>query len=225
VRERPRISSRAIRSWAVANHEFATTVHQNRNIRHREETVSPKLSLDLILACLRRLSYAVVLATAMLAAAGAVQAEPVRIVAFGASDLGGSRVDGRSWAEQLKGMLAEKGFDVSLTISPFPYDTSAGLLARVDQAVPAGTHIVVFSNAGINDKRRGVPLAETTANTGTMKLRIRARGAIPILVRPGLVPSQFKQDDGLHPNAKGNELVAAKALSQVIEAIRQLKTG
>jgi lysophospholipase L1-like esterase len=58
-----------------------------------------------------------------------------------------------------------------------------------------------------------------------MKLRIRARGAIPILVRPGLVPAEFKQDDGLHPNARGNALVAAKALSQVIEAIRQLKTG
>src|SRR4051812_26986085 len=74
---------------------------------------------------------------------GLAQTASAQIVAIGASDVAGRGVSSsEAWPAQLEGMLAAKGRNVRVINAGISGDTNAGMLARLDSAVPEGTKIV-----------------------------------------------------------------------------------
>lgn len=159
--------------------------------------------------------------TVLLAAMASSNAETIRIVALGASNANGKGVgSGQAWPAQLESMLRSKGYDVSISVSAINGDTSAGILSRVDSAVPAGTRIVVFDSGYSNDLRRGSSPEQTQANIAQIRSRIQARGAVPLQAKRG---SASTQGDGIHYTVGGHTAVAASLVPQVIAAIGKRK--
>jgi len=82
----------------------------------------------------------------MLGSADPAQAQ---IVAIGASNVAGRGVSSSdAWPAQLERMLVAKGRSVHVTNAGINGDTNAGMLARLDSAVPQGTKIVLLDRYG-----------------------------------------------------------------------------
>jgi acyl-CoA thioesterase-1 len=171
-------------------------------------------------------SAASLLAAMMLTApcAFAANAAHVNIVALGASTTAGRGVgESAAYPEQLAALLRAKGFDVSIANAGISGDTSAGMLNRLDSAVPSGTQVVLLQLAsgvggpGDNDARRGVSLPQHVANLNAILSRLHARGIKVIEVHKSGVPLQA---DGIHPTADGQAAIARRLLPQVVAAIR-----
>src|SRR5665213_3194836 len=97
--------------------------------------------------------------------APAARAEPIRIVALGASNTTGYGVGAQqAWPAQLEGMLRAKGYDVTITVNAVNGATSADILSRTAAAVTPGTRVVVYESGLPNDKRKGIPEAQSRAN-------------------------------------------------------------
>jgi hypothetical protein len=72
-----------------------------------------------------------------------------QIVAIGASNVAGRGVSSAdAWPAQLEDMLAAKGRHVHVANAGINGDTNAGMLNRLDSAVPAGTRIVLLDRYG-----------------------------------------------------------------------------
>src|SRR5947199_3817555 len=81
-----------------------------------------------------------------------------QIVAIGASNVAGRGVSSSdAWPAQLEGMLIAKGRNVHVTNAGISGDTNAGMLARLDSAVPQGTKVVLLDRlgGGWNGRRLG----------------------------------------------------------------------
>ena len=147
-------------------------------------------------------------------------AATVNIVVFGASNVAGRGVgSSAAFPAQLEGMLRAKGYDVRVVNAGINRDTSAGMLSRLNSAVPDGTQIAIVQTPTRNDQLRGAQ--GTTENMGTITSRLRARGIKVILIQ-GLilsVLSTHRQADGIHLTEQGHAVVAARLLPQVISAI------
>jgi acyl-CoA thioesterase I len=147
-------------------------------------------------------------------------AATVNIVVFGASNVAGRGVDSSAaFPAQLEGMLRAKGYDVRVVNAGVNRDTSAGMLSRLNSAVPDGTQIAIVQTPARNDLLRGAQ--GTTENMGTITSQLRARGIKVILIE-GLilsVLSTHRQADGIHLTEQGHAVVAARLLPQVISAI------
>jgi acyl-CoA thioesterase-1 len=152
-------------------------------------------------------------AALLLGAAFAVTAAgAATIVALGASNAAGQGVGAdQAWPAQLERMLRAKGYNVNVVVNAVRGDTSAGILSRVDSAVPAGTRAVVFDTGISNDRRKGVSPAESQANIAQIRARIRAHGALPVMTSYAGVPSQ----DGVHSTVAGHQMIAARLVPQV----------
>ncbi len=189
---------------------------------------------------------ALALAFAILGLACTAQAQ-VRIVAFGDSNTYGMNMTrAQSYPAQLEAMLKAKGLNVRVDNQGIPGDTTAGGLARVDSAVPAGTRVAIVL-FGINDARMGVPVATFASNLGQILAKLKARnvrivlcfrphprlagpfrgattrigekfGAIPCNFREG-VPKSGYAGDG-HENAQGNTYVAQNLMRIVEPMVR-----
>ena len=136
-----------------------------------------------------------------------------QIVAIGASNVAGRGVSSSdAWPAQLEGMLAAKGRSVHVT--------NAGMLARLDSAVPEGTKIVLLDEygGGWNARRKGQ--GDQTAELAAIKARLRGRGIriIPMWWNGAL--RNYLQPDGIHFTPEGHRLVATKMLPSVSGAIR-----
>jgi acyl-CoA thioesterase-1 len=124
-----------------------------------------------MIARTRILLFAAVLAAA---ACGGAFPAPAQIVALGASNIAGRGVSSsEAFPAQLERMLAAKGYNVHVTNAGVNGDTNAGMLARLDQAVPEGTKIVLLGTRGgsFNARRLGqgdqnVEGIESRARTG-----------------------------------------------------------
>ncbi len=178
-----------------------------------------------------RLAPMLVVVAALLAA-GTAQAQSTRIVALGDSNTAGYGV-GREQAfpAQLEAALRSRGYDVQVANAGLSGDTTGGMLARLDSAVPPGTQIVIVQG-GYNDLRRGSSADLITANVEAMLARLKARQIRAVLCgfydQPwaalarwqgaAFVPSTACYDansrgfDGLHMNASGHRTVAARLL-------------
>ena len=78
-----------------------------------------------------------------------------QIVAIGASNVAGRGVSSAdAWPAQLEDMLAAKGHHVHVANAGINGDTNAGMLNRLDSAVPAGTRIVLLDRYGGGWRRR-----------------------------------------------------------------------
>ena len=93
---------------------------------------------------------------------------------------------------------------------------SDGMLARLDSSVPDGTRLVILQ-PGTNDGRRGSS-AGAAVNVPLIIQKLRARGIKVIMAHMSSGASEIGPD-GQHLTARGNSLVAANLLPQVIGAI------
>ena len=108
-------------------------------------------------------------------------AEPVRIVALGDSLTVGYKLPKKdAFPVQLEKALRARGHDVVVANAGVSGDTAAGGLARLDWAVPKGTHAVILE-LGANDALRGVDPVKTYEALTKIVGKLKARG-IPVLI-------------------------------------------
>ncbi len=170
---------------------------------------------------------AIVLGTSTLPASKA-DAQQVSIVALGASNTYGKGrgktpggvEPGRAYPAQLQAMLKAKGIDARVRNAGVPGDTTGGMLARLDSAVPSGTQVVILQPGG-NDERRGIGAGQRAANIAEMQRRLQARGVKVIVLERirSLTPQASRDPDGQHFDARGHAAVASHLVPQVIAAI------
>src|SRR5215469_7693417 len=93
------------------------------------------------------------IAAAPLLTAAESAAAPLHIVAIGASNTTGLGVgEQNAYPALLQGLLRKKGIDAVVTNAGLNGDVTAGMLRRIDDAVPNGTDIVILQ-PGANDLR------------------------------------------------------------------------
>ena len=166
----------------------------------------------------RRLLLAVVLLAASLL--GLADLASAQIVAMGASNVAGRGVSSSdAWPAQLEGMVAAKGRSVHVTNAGISGDTNAGMLARLDSAVPAGTKIVLLDKfgGGWNARRKGQ--GDQTAELAAIEAWLRSRGIKVIPMWWNTALRNYLQPDGIHFTPEGHRLVATKMLPSVFSAI------
>jgi acyl-CoA thioesterase I len=154
----------------------------------------------------------------MIAGVGAAPA-PINIVAIGASNTLGWGVNPQlAYPARLQAMLRDRGYKVQLTNAGVIFDTTAGMLRRIDSAVPPGTRIVILQPGG-NDLRFFGTREQRTANIDAMIKRLRAR-KIKVIVFDPVIPPQYYQWDGIHISAECHAMFASQLLPQIMAAIQ-----
>jgi acyl-CoA thioesterase-1 len=164
---------------------------------------------------------ALVLLAALLAVvfgvAGSAQAQ---IVALGASNVAGRGVSSsEAFPAQLERMLAGKGYQVHVANAGISGDTNAGMLARLDQAVPDGTRIVLLGTLGGGFNARRLGQGDQKAEFASIVARLRGRGIKVIQVTGSGIGRNYLQPDGTHLTAEGHARLAAQLLPSVIRAL------
>ena len=152
---------------------------------------------------------------------GVADIAQAQIVAIGASNVAGRGVSSSdAWPAQLEGMLAAKGRKVHVTNAGINGDTNAGMLARLDSAVPQGTKIVLLDRygGGWNARRRG--MGDQNAELAGIEARLRSRGIRIIPMWWNAALRQYLQPDGIHFTAEGHRLVATRMLPSVVGSVR-----
>jgi acyl-CoA thioesterase-1 len=161
----------------------------------------------------------VALALVLAIAANMASAAAAQIVAFGASNTAGYGVSSdEAWPARLEAMLRAKGYQASVANAGISGDTTAGMLARLDSAVPDGTQLVILAIFGYNDERKGISPAEHAANIQKIQSRLHARGIRFVSALP-YFSGLPRQSDGIHVTAEGHAAVAARLLPQVVAVI------
>src|ERR1700712_1499362 len=162
-----------------------------------------------------RISYVLCLVAGLFYAAGfgLAGAAHAQIVALGASNVAGKGVSSsEAFPAQLERMLAAKGYNVQITNAGVNGNTNADILARLDQAVPAGTKIVLLGTLGGAYNARRLGLGEQKADFAGIVARLRSRGVKIIPVTAAGVTRKYLQADGTHLTAEGHTFVAARLL-------------
>lgn len=163
------------------------------------------------------------LLTFLWSAVGA-KAASINLVALGASATAG-RGQGRhsggvspeeAFPAQLENMLRARGYDAHVANAGIAGDTTDGMLARLDSSVPDDTRLVILQ-PGTNDGSRGASAGAAT-NVPQIIQKLRARG-IKVIMAPMRSGAGEIGPDGQHRTARGNSLIAAALLPQVISVI------
>jgi acyl-CoA thioesterase-1 len=161
---------------------------------------------------IRVTSFVFVFSIAQLAWTAASHAQ---IVALGASVVAGYGVgSGDAFPQQLQAMLRAKGKQYSVSNQGVSGDTTAGVLARLDSAVPEGTRIVILLIGG-NDVRRGASVEQARAGAGNIISRLQARKIRVINAAPYYQAARAKGmalPDGIHLTAEGQRYMATQLL-------------
>ena len=116
------------------------------------------------------IARALALAAALIAFAQAspLQARPLNIVAIGASNTTGFGVgEQNAYPAVLQALLRKKGIAANVINAGVNGDVTAGMLRRIDSAVPKGTDIVILQPGG-NDLRFFGTKAARAANVAAM---------------------------------------------------------
>jgi acyl-CoA thioesterase-1 len=149
-----------------------------------------------------------------LAASSAVSAQPIKIVAVGASNTKGWGVGvENSFSSQLGAKLRARGYHVEIHNAGVPGSRTHGMLERLDHVVPDRTHLVILQ-PGSNDLRFFGSKEQRAANVAEIVRRLRAR-KIPVVVYDRDVPSNMYQWDGIHFTVAGHALIAERLLPEV----------
>jgi acyl-CoA thioesterase-1 len=166
-----------------------------------------------------RLAFAITGLLALSAAFTAARATQITIVAVGASNTSGwGNAPGTAYPEQLQVMLRAKGVDAHVINAGRPFDTTSGMLGRIDQAVPDGTRIAILQPGG-NDLRFLGSREQRAANVSAMAVKLRAR-RIHVIVFDPEIPRQYYAWDQIHLTTEGHTWIAAALLPQVLAALR-----
>ena len=142
-----------------------------------------------------------------------------KIVAVGASNTSGFGASvGQSYPSQLEAMLKAHGYKVQVINAGVLGDTTRGMLARIDTAVPADARIVILQPGG-NDLRFGVPAEERAKNIRAMVAKLQKRG-IHVIVADNLQGLLVGHSiDGIHFNGDAHAMIAKKLYPQVAGAL------
>jgi acyl-CoA thioesterase I len=156
-----------------------------------------------------------VLLAVVLAIASPLAAAPLNIVAIGASNTTGFGVgEANAYPAVLQALLRKRGINANVTNAGANGDVTAGMLSRLDAAVPKGTDIVILQ-PGANDLRFFGTKEARTANIAAMVARVRARGIRVIVYDPDPLPSDWYQWDHIHFNAAAHAKIAATLAAQI----------
>jgi acyl-CoA thioesterase-1 len=165
-----------------------------------------------------RFLTAAFLAVITLGVAGAAQAQ---IVAIGASNVAGRGVSSSdAWPAQLESMLAAKGRNVHVSNAGINGDTNAGMLARLDSAVPQGTRLVLLDKYGGGWNGRRLGQGSQSAELAAIEAKLRGRGIRVIPMWWSGTLRQYLQPDRIHFTPEGHRIVAAHMLPSVLAAVR-----
>jgi len=155
-----------------------------------------------------------------LAVTSPLQARTLNIVAIGASNTTGVGVDPQlAYPAVLQALLRKKGIDAAVTNAGVNGDVTAGMLRRIDSAIPKGTDIVILQPGG-NDLRFFGTKAARAANVAAMAQRMRARGIRVIIYDPDPVPVDFYQWDHIHFNAAAHAKIAGVLAAQIEASLK-----
>jgi acyl-CoA thioesterase-1 len=143
-------------------------------------------------------------------------AHAATVVALGASNTAGKGVSqSEAYPAQLEGMLRARGLDVNVINAGISGDTTGGMLARLDSAVPKGTRVVILQPGG-NDMRKG------QANmTGEIQSRLRTMGVKVVMCPNGMLRGKPRQVDGMHLTPEGYRMLAQQLAGPVAGALRR----
>jgi acyl-CoA thioesterase I len=159
----------------------------------------------------------------LLAVALAVAPFPsfAQVVCLGASNTAAHSVSPPdAYPAQLEAMLRAKGYTGHVANEGVSGDTTAGMLSRLDRAVPAGTRVVLLQPGG-NDTRAGVP-GQQQGNVAEIVDRLKARQITVVMVENQMLGALIKQgygSDGIHLTAEGYRRLAAQLVPQVAQAL------
>ena len=107
--------------------------------------------------------------------AAPVNAQPIKIVAFGDSLIAGFGLKANdAFPAQLEIALKKRGYDVEVANAGVSGDTSAGGLSRLDWSIQDGTQAVILV-LGANDMLRGMEPELARTNIGEVIARLKAR--------------------------------------------------
>lgn len=138
------------------------------------------------------------------------------VVALGASNTAGKGVSqNEAFPAQLEGMLRARGLDVNVINAGISGDTTGGMLARLDSAVPQGTRVVILQPGG-NDMRKGQPNM-----TGEIQRRLRAMGVKVVMCPNSMLGGKPRQVDGMHLTPQGYHMLAQQLAGPVASALRR----
>jgi acyl-CoA thioesterase I len=141
-----------------------------------------------------------------------------QIVALGASNTAGWRVGSdAAWPARLEALLHGRGYHVNVSNAGISGDTTDGMLARLDSAVPSGTRVVVYAIYMRNDARHGVSAEQHAANIRLILSRLHSRGVRTI--DASHIHGLPLQGDGIHLTAEGHAQFAARIMPQVVAAL------
>jgi acyl-CoA thioesterase I len=159
----------------------------------------------------------------MAATAGPALAQGrVEIVALGASNTEAWGLPlSQAYPARLQALLMAKGINAAVRNAGIAGDTTGGMLARLDQAVAAGTKIVILQ-PGTNDERMGTS-AERSANIENIRNRLAARNIKLLLIENAMLdalPRSELRADGVHFTPAGYAILAERILPQVIAALK-----
>lgn len=144
-----------------------------------------------------------------------------QIVAIGASNVAGRGVSSSdAWPAQLEGMLAAKGRNIHVTNAGINGDTNAGMLARLDSAVPEGTRIVLLDRYGGGWNARRLGRGDQNAELAAIEAKLRSRHIRVIPMWWNAVLRNYLQPDHIHFTPEGHRVVAAHMLPAVMGAVR-----
>ena len=141
-------------------------------------------------------------------------AHAATVVALGASNTYGMGVSrSEAYPAQLQALLRARGLNVQVINAGINGDTTAGMLARLDQAVPRGTSVVVFQPGG-NDLRQHSP-----DQSSAIESRLSAMGIKVVLLPNSMLRGLPHQPDGIHLTPEGYHLLAEGIVGQVAAAL------
>jgi len=171
----------------------------------------------------RAVSLRAVAACLVLGLFGLVAVAEAQIVALGASNTRGMGVAlDASYPAQLEAMLRSKGYRGRVVNAGISGDTTAGMLARLDTAVPPDTRMVILQPGGNDLRRRGGGAAARDANIEQIVARLSARGIQVVMLDNDMlraVPNEYRQADAQHLTPEGYRLLASWLMPKVAPLI------
>jgi acyl-CoA thioesterase I len=165
-----------------------------------------------------RLAAIILTAAALLLSAAPSVAKPLRIVAIGASNTHGFYIGKEAaYPARLQELLRQNGIEAEVVNAGVMFDTTAGMLRRIDSDVPSGTDIVILQ-PGANDLRFFTSREQRAANIAEIERRLRARG-IEVVIYDEEIPLRYYTFDFIHLTREGHAMIAAALLPRIIMAL------
>jgi acyl-CoA thioesterase I len=161
-------------------------------------------------------------ALALLFGPEAVRADPFRVVAIGASNTSGWTVDSEhTYPHVLEQMLRTAGYDVRIMNAGRPFDTTAGMLARLDSAIPDKTDLVILQPGG-NDRRFFVSAERRGNNIAEIQRYLQSR-RIAVVVFDPVFPENYYSFDRIHFTPEAHARIAAQLMPEVIKQFERTR--